>query len=122
VSRYKATGPPAADGHDNPGRLSCAFFSLFSSFCALPPAGRRSITMSAQSRTASVRKKEHRFSTIALERVTKALGSFEDDACHANEADGEEKFPPVDRGKKALLFMCSAFAIEAIMWGTFYSF
>jgi hypothetical protein len=78
--------------------------------------------MSAQSRTASVRKKEHRFSTIALERVTKALGSFEDDACHANEADGEEKFPPADRGKKALLFMCSAFAIEAIMWGTFYSF
>ena len=74
--------------------------------------------MSAKTRTASIKKKENRFSTIALERVTKALGSFEDDA---NETDGQ-KVPPADRGKKALLFMCSAFAIEAIMWGTYFSF
>jgi hypothetical protein len=78
--------------------------------------------MSATTRTASIKKKEKRFSTIALERVTKALGSFEDDACYAaDEADGR-KVPPADRGKKALLFMCSAFAIEAIMWGTFFLF
>jgi hypothetical protein len=78
--------------------------------------------MSAKTRTASTKKKENRFSMIALERVTKALGSFEDDACYAaDDADGQ-KVPPADRGKKALLFMCSAFAIEAIMWGTSFSF
>jgi hypothetical protein len=72
--------------------------------------------MSAPTRTSS--KKNHRFSTIALERVTKALETFEDDGRYgAEEADGEAKFPPPDRGKKALLFMCAAFAIEAIMWG-----
>jgi hypothetical protein len=78
--------------------------------------------MSAETRTASVKRKENRFSTIALERVTKALGSFEGDGGYDDEAGGPDKVPPADRGKKALLFMCSAFAIEAIMWGTFFNF